>query len=67
MWVALAVALLTPIAWGIFWATQPVSDHIPVFLQAAFTPEQWKFGPLAWFPAALALATYLAWKAGWTK
>ena len=65
--VALAVMLLTPIAWGLLWATQPISDNIPVFLQAVFTPQQWKFGPLAWFPAGFAVATYAMWKAGWIK
>jgi hypothetical protein len=68
VWVGLVVTLLTPIVWGLCWASQPISNHVPLFLQkVALSQQQWKFGPLAWFPAGFIIVTYAMWKAGWTK
>ncbi|MGO9402577.1 MAG: hypothetical protein ACLPVW_03800 [Terriglobales bacterium] len=63
--VAIAVSLLTPIAWAIWWV--PVSKKVPAMLQGRVPSVLWETWPLALFPAGFALVTYLMFQAGMMK
>lgn len=63
--VAMAVSLLTPIAWAVWWV--PLSKNMPAILQGRVPSVLWETWPLALFPAGFALMTYLMFKAGMMK
>lgn len=63
--VALAISLITPIVWGIWWV--PLSKEMPEILQGWVPRLLWETWPLAIFPAGFALVTYLMYKAGMMK
>jgi len=61
--VAMAVSLLTPIGWAIWWV--PLARQTPSLW--GMPSIVWETWPLALFPAGFALMTYLMFKAGMMK
>lgn len=63
--VAMAISLLTPIVWAIWWV--PFSKTMPAMFKGWVPQDLWEIWPLAAFPAGFALVTYLMFKAGMMK